>query len=98
MLAGGACGAGEEFVPGGEAGALAVDPEREIGGVLGGETEVGIFRDESDEVGGDGVVVGGEVLVGEGAEMGGGGGEFLCVGTFGAGGCGVEVIGADAES
>ena len=62
-------GAGEEFVPAGEAGALAVDPERELGGVLCGEAEVGIFRYECDEVGGDGGVVDGEILVGEFAEL-----------------------------
>jgi hypothetical protein len=39
----GRCGAGEEFVPDGEAGALALDPERELGGMLGGEGEVGII-------------------------------------------------------
>ena len=90
-------GAGEEFVPAGEAGALAVDPERELGGVFGGEGEVGIFCDEGDELGCDGVVVDGEIFVGEGAEVGGGGGEFFCVGALGAGGCGVEMVGADAE-
>ncbi len=64
------CGAGEEFVPGGEAGSLAVDPERKFAGVFRGETEVGIFGDEGDDFGSDGIVVEGEVLVGEGAKLG----------------------------
>ena len=97
VLAGCASGAGEEFVPGGEAGALAVDPEREFGSVLGGEAEVGVFGYESDEFGGDGGVVGGEILVGQGAEFCGGGGELFGVGPFGALSRSVEVVRADAE-
>ena len=90
-------GTGEEFVPAGEACALAVDPERELGCVFCGEAEVGMFRYERDELGGDGGVVERKIPVGEFAELGCGEFEFPGVGALGAGGGCVEMVGADAE-
>ncbi len=90
-------GAGEEFVPGGEAGAFAVGPDGELGEVFGGEGEVGVLRHEGHEGGGDGVFVEGEVLVGERAKFDGGGGELPGVGGPGADGGDFQVVGANAE-
>lgn len=88
--------AGEKFIPAGEAGAVAVDPERELDVVTCSEFEVRIFCVEEDEFGSDGVVVDGEVGVGERAKVCGGELQLLCVGTFGARSRGIEMISSDA--
>ncbi len=67
------------------------------GGVPGGEAEVGILGDECDEIWSNGRIVVREVVVGEGAQLLGGGEELLGVAALGAGGCGVEVEGTDTE-
>src|ERR1700761_2450327 len=62
-------GAWKEFVPGGEASTLAINPEREFGRVPGGEGEIRVFGYEGDEVRCNGGFVVGKVIVGEGKEL-----------------------------
>jgi hypothetical protein len=87
----------KELVPGGVAGALAIDPEGELGLVPRGEGEIGIAGDELLDFWSDGRLVDGGVLVGHPAQRGGDFFELGGVGTAGAGDGVVEEEGAGAQ-
>ena len=75
----GGCRAGEELVPTGEAGALAVDPEAQLLG-FGGKAEVGIAVDEGFDLGRERVLVEGELFRRQRAQGGSNGFDAFGVG------------------
>ncbi len=85
-LAGGIwrCGTGEELVPGGVAGTLAVDPEGKLLWVAGGEGQVRMLGGDVDGLGGQGEALDGGVGCGEVVEVCGGLSELMRGGAFGS--------------